>query len=231
MAVLLSVPARAEGVFEPAQRLYLEGNLRGALLVSIEGLAASPGDAPLGRLQRLVLDDMQEAERARLAGESAELRRRSLARTVEVRNGLEECRRGDLALYAGDRDWARSLYERAREVLPRHPCWREGLADMEDEAAAPPESPRPRRRAAPRRAVVRRSPPPSPAESAPEPAPVKMPAREPAAAHRAYLEGLSSYLGGFNAKATESLQEAVRLDPSHARARNLLERVGREGEP
>lgn len=229
LALVLAVPARAQGAFEPARTLYLQGNLRGALQVALEGLSAAPGDARLERLQRLVLDEMLEAERGRLAGESAGLRRRAARRTVEVREALDCCRRADLARNAGSEDWARSLYERARDVLPRHPCWRAGLAALDgQDAPAPKARPVPRLR---RRPATPAAPAPPPAEAlavveTPEPA-----RGDPEAAHRAYLEGLSSYLWGLNARARESLQEAVRLDPSHTRARNLLERVGREGEP
>jgi hypothetical protein len=60
---------------------------------------------------------------------------------------------------------------------------------------------------------------------------VAEPKRDPVSAQRAYLNGLSAYLLGEGAQARRSLEEAVRLDPSHERAANLLERVGREEEP
>ncbi|PJB26284.1 MAG: hypothetical protein CO113_04440, partial [Elusimicrobia bacterium CG_4_9_14_3_um_filter_62_55] len=121
LVVLLAASVRAQGALEPAQRLYIEGNLRGALLVAVEGLSESPGDAALARLQRLVLDDMLEAERTRLADTGETLRRRSEDRAVEVSNALDKCRRGNLAASAGDREWARTLYTWVRDTLPNHP--------------------------------------------------------------------------------------------------------------
>lgn len=229
IAVLLLLPvlAAAEGAHDAAVALYRQGNLRGALQVSLEGLATAPGDERLGRLQRLVLDDMLADKHARLFEASAEIRRLSLGRTIDVKNALEDCRRGYFAFHAGDGDLARTLYLRAREVLPRHSCWRtglEGLGELVDEAPASPR--RERKAARPRSAASVKAPTALPTEQAVAPK-----EDDPDGAERAYVDGLASYLRGDKHEARSRLEEALRRNPSHPRAKNLLERVRREDRP